>query len=227
LKLGAIVDVVEISRKISVQIAEGKQWDEEVIIPNVEEVRVRVVAILDQGDAGEKNILSWRRKGTKRGWLINSDAMNLRCAGTMFVGIEVVVLFVREFSEEEKAWHINVKETVAAVETWWAWRERVGWSREMGPCCVCMGVDNRTAVRAINMGFYPANEIISAKVWSMVMEAEQMEAELFAVYVPGYLQVSDEPTRKMQGAGMEKRLQCRAVMEVLIDIERKKRDREM
>jgi hypothetical protein len=61
----------------------------------------------------------------------------------------------------------------------------------------------------------------------MVMEAEQMEAELFAVYVPGYLQVSDEPTRKMQGAGMEKRLQCRAVMEVLIDIERKKRDREM
>lgn len=145
--------------------------------------------------------------------------MNDRGAGTIFVSDDsIAVILVVEWSVAERGEHINVKETKAAVRTMLKWLSSQPSRRTPNPIGVALGVDNRTGVKAVSLGFYPGNGELSAEIWSMHEECERAAAILWPMYVPGDLQVADEATRLVKaGPSKEKCVKCRAwMMETIV-----------
>ena len=83
-----------------------------------------------------------------------------------------------------------------------------------------MGIDNKTGVKAVALGFYAGNAELSAEIWSMHEECERSATILWPMYVPGNLQVADEATRLViAGPSKEKCRLCRAWMMERINAE--------
>jgi hypothetical protein len=216
-RLGKIARVVEASRRTSMEVLAGAGWDDQAQLETHQ--KEELCQMLFRACAeGPRRRRAWR--GQQEAVFVNSDAAQETAAGTIFVGEETEVLFVRPFDDEERLRHINEKETLAVIWTWQAWRARFGTKIQVaredvnlrGGRWLVTGIDNRTAKKAAKMGFYPGNEKLSRMLWQELQRLEDLEVEPIPVAVPGIFQVADEPSRGKGLASLEK---CRACMNIM------------
>ncbi len=213
--MGHIREVVEASRIISMYVAKGGGWEEEVRMEEsaVLELRNQVLRCCEQGP---RSRCALGARGHGECVFVNSDAMNVRAAGTVFVGFTTKTLFVRTFNKDQLARHINEKETLAVIWTWEKWRR--GAEMVQGWRWLVTGIDNKTAKRAVKVGFYPGNAELSNRILQGITALEEMRVEplplltITIVFVPGIFQVADEPTRNEGNADEQK---CRVCLEIM------------
>ncbi len=128
----------------------------------------------------------------------NSDASGSHVAGVRWEqnGKErkTVLMFSRPLTEQERRLHINAAETLAGIELLQAIHP---WAKSTATVVV-EGLDNKKAVRAICMGFFPGEDRLSNKIWDALMLYENTQVYVYPMWVPGVLQVADEGTRGRQ-----------------------------
>lgn len=215
-RLGRIRDVVEMSRIISCQVSIGGDWDTELVVgaDKLRRIRDLIRVTSDREDPVSTSVPSVPEAVV---WL-NSDAMSNRLAGTRLIRtaggeVRTNLILRREFSVHEWDLHINIKETLAAVETVWQWLAGKGPASFPGPRAIVLGLDNKTAVKALSLGFYPGREEVSGRIWAVLRAVEDLGYVLVVVFVPGIFQVADEPSRNAGSASSLKCLKCLAIMQ--------------
>lgn len=112
--------------------------------------------------------------------------------------------------------HINIKETIAGLRTL---KEGLLIARAEGSRSILLGMDNKTATKALSVGFYPGQEELSRQIWSLLGEIEAFEISFRPCYVPGIFQPADEVTRGKPIVGesfMRKVQVCRGIMEQFV-----------
>lgn len=144
--------------------------------------------------------------------LVNTDSTDFIGAATQFSNedpFEPFVLWVETYKEEDQKRHINIKETAVAVSAIPLVH------RPEGGGIMILGLDNRTAVKAWRCGFYPGELMLSQRIWETILCVENSGWRLEPMYVPGIIQVADEPTRGFSmgsAAYKRKALECRKWM---------------
>jgi hypothetical protein len=168
---------------------------------------------------------------------VNSDASGKRIAGVRWgpgkEGQPMPILTVdRALSRVEQGCHINVIETVAGIEVLEEELVFLGGASPLGGkgaplFSIVLGVDNRSAVKALSVGFFPGQEMLSERIWSLVVRMERSRITSFPMWVPGIYQVADEATRDRAMVGeafATKAATCWKLMKeaVEVQIEREK-----
>lgn len=212
-KLGRIATVVEVSRMISEIVRLKGSWDGRLEYQLVEPALVELRSLLalhgGRGCGESTSGLVSGRQGNEMLFCC-SDATLVYFAGVMFNGDSpVIVVPVTPFPKSSVPSNINVKETISGLET----LEQVKPLDPVVGLTVIIGIDNKTAVAAINCGFYPGDPELSRRIWKVHLEYASKGFFLLAVYVPGIIQVADEPTRGISTVTAEYTLKAKQCLQ--------------
>lgn len=237
-KLGSIREAVELSRCVATVVLHQGGWDAAWAAAGAVMEPARRL-LLQKLEGAE----SWRERSSvvifdgRTVRFVNSDASGKRIAGVRWgpgkEGQPMPILTVdRALSRVEQGCHINVIETVAGIEVLEEELVFLGGASPLGGkgaplFSIVLGVDNRSAVKALSVGFFPGQEMLSERIWSLVVRMERSRITSFPMWVPGIYQVADEATRDRAMVGeafATKAATCWKLMKeaVEVQIEREK-----
>lgn len=194
--LGKIAEVVETSRWLAKTVKQ--EWSQLVNLSQSvsDMLQKRIAHIIT---THENRIVRKRVPWYPNNIWLASDACLTGLAGVLLEasGANQLLFFEKgdwtnkkNVTEEEEVDHINKLECRAALQTIKNTLDRGG-----SQSTLVVGCDNTTAVKALRLGFFPADEELSAEIWNVHMRIQQQDCAMVVVHIPGEMQPADEPSR--------------------------------
>lgn len=185
--LGAIRRVVGVSRELAMRaVGEGGSWDFCLRVSHFDYLCDLWELVL----RNDWNVRSRSNLNPSSVVFCASDSSSVGGAGVRWRGEAVEEVFRYAYSDVERRFHINWKETFIAVRL----TREVLLGMDRGSRLV-VGVDNMTACRALRVGFFPGDERLSECCWGVHEEAGAKDIDIVVVHVPGLIQAADEGSR--------------------------------